>query len=38
MMDAVDTFSRMGVADPNPQTHPPKQWVIEGVKKFFAQR
>ncbi|KAJ7300382.1 hypothetical protein DFH08DRAFT_979729 [Mycena albidolilacea] len=38
MMDAVDAFSRMGVADPSAQTCPPKQWVIGGVKKFFAQR
>ncbi|KAJ7862022.1 hypothetical protein B0H14DRAFT_3444993 [Mycena olivaceomarginata] len=38
MMDGVDAFSRMGVADPSTQTRPPKQWVIGGVKKFFAQR
>ncbi|KAJ7743977.1 hypothetical protein B0H14DRAFT_3514769 [Mycena olivaceomarginata] len=38
MMDAVDAFSRMGVADPSVSTRPPKQWVIGGVSKFFAQR
>jgi hypothetical protein len=38
MMDGVDAFLRIGVADPSTQTRPPKQWVIGGVKKFFAQR
>ncbi|KAJ7315620.1 hypothetical protein DFH08DRAFT_820539 [Mycena albidolilacea] len=31
MMDVVDAFSGMGVADPSAQTRPPKQWVIGGI-------
>ncbi|KAJ7653710.1 hypothetical protein DFH06DRAFT_1133841 [Mycena polygramma] len=37
-MDAVEAFSRMGVADPCPSAPPAKQWVIGGVNKFFADR
>jgi hypothetical protein len=38
MLDAVDSFSRMGVAEPTAEGEPAKQWVIAGVNKFFPSR
>ncbi|KAF8134661.1 hypothetical protein K438DRAFT_1787189 [Mycena galopus ATCC 62051] len=38
MMDAVDTFSRMGVAKPSTEARPVKQWALQEVPKFFPER
>jgi hypothetical protein len=37
-MDAVEAFSRMGVAQPSTDARPIKQWAIAGVNKFFADK
>ncbi|KAJ7887325.1 hypothetical protein B0H14DRAFT_2562930 [Mycena olivaceomarginata] len=37
-MDAVEAFSRMGVAQPSADARPIKQWAIAGVNKFFADK